>query len=485
MKSLMLAFCLFPVLAFGAVPTSSLDIGRVAARGSTSVTNGVYTVRASGADIWGARDEFRFVYASLSGDGEVVARVDNLSAPNSWTKAGVMIRQSLNANSRFAYALVSGSNGAAFHYRRSTGGSAASSGQADRAIRAPYWVRLRRAGNTFTAYASTDGRSWRQLGGSINVSMGTNVYAGLALTSHRDGTLATAAFSNVYVGRPGATPSPTPTNSAPVITGTPPTSATVGAAYAFTPTATDADGNTLTFSISNRPSWATFNAGTGRLAGTPTSSNVGTYSNIVIRVSDGQATAQLPAFAITVSTVAPTNRAPVISGTPTTQVMNGSAYSFQPTASDADGDPLTFSIANLPRWASFSTSTGRLQGTPTAADVGTYNNIVIRVSDGKTTASLPAFAVTVLAVATGSATLSWTPPTTNTDGSPLTNLAGYRVYWGPGAGNYTSSATLNNPGLTAYVVGNLAPGTYYFAVKAVNSAGTESQFSNVASKVIR
>ena len=165
--------------------------------------------------------------------------------------------------------------------------------------------------------------------------------------------------------------------------------------------------------------------------------------------------------------------------------MNGTAYSFQPAASDPDGDPLTFSIANAPRWASFSTATGRLQGTPTAADVGTYDNIVIGVGDGKATAALPAFAVTVLAVATGSATLSWTPPTTNTDGSPLTNLAGYRVYWGPAAGNYTSSVALNNPGLTAYVVGDLAPGRYYFAIKAVNTAGTESQFSNVASKLIQ
>lgn len=482
MKSLLLALSLLPVLALGAVPTSSIDIGRVAASGSTSLTNGVYTVRASGADIWGARDEFRFVHGSLSGDGEVVARVDSLSAPNSWTKAGVMIRETLAPSSRYAYALISGGNGSAFQYRRSTGGSAASSGQANRAARAPYWVRIRRAGNTFTAYISTDGRSWRQQGGSISISMGANVYAGIALTSHRDGVLATAAFSSVSLGGSGTTPSPSPTNSPPVISGAPSTAVTVGAQYAFTPTATDADGDSLTYSITNRPSWATFSASNGRLAGTPTSSHIGSYSNVVIRVSDGKATAQLPAFTIVVSNVA--NRAPVISGTPPTQVMQGTGYSFQPAASDADGDPLTFSIANAPPWASFSSSTGRLQGTPTAADVGTYGNIVIRVSDGKTTTALPAFGVTVLAVASGSATLSWTPPTTNTDGSPLTNLAGYRVYWGPAAGNYTSSVTLSNAGLTAYVVSSLAPGRYYFVVTALSSTGVESTFSNVASKLI-
>jgi hypothetical protein len=165
--------------------------------------------------------------------------------------------------------------------------------------------------------------------------------------------------------------------------------------------------------------------------------------------------------------------------------MQGTAYSFQPTASDADSDPLTFSITNAPSWATFSTATGRLQGTPTASNVGTFSNIVIRVSDGKTTTSLAAFNITVLAVASGSATLSWTPPTLNTDGSPLTNLAGYRVYWGPAAGNYPNSVTLGNAGLTSYVVSNLAPGTYHFVVAARNSVGAESAMSNSGSKTIQ
>jgi hypothetical protein len=165
--------------------------------------------------------------------------------------------------------------------------------------------------------------------------------------------------------------------------------------------------------------------------------------------------------------------------------MPGSAYSFQPTASDPDGDALTFSIVNLPSWATFSTTTGRLQGTPTAANVGTFSNITIRVSDGKTTTALPAFSISVVAVASGSATLSWTPPTRNTDGTALTDLRGYKVYWGPAAGSYTNSVTLSNAGLTSYVVSNLVPGTYYFVVTAVNSKGAESVFSNAASKTIR
>jgi hypothetical protein len=273
-------------------------------------------------------------------------------------------------------------------------------------------------------------------------------------------------------------------NVPPTISGTPPTTATVGTQYSFTPTASDGDGGTLTFSIVNRPAWATFSTTTGRLQGTPAAANVGTFADIRISVSDGQDSAQLAPFAIVVS--AAPNRPPTISGTPPTAVMQGTAYSFTPTASDPDGDTLTFSIANAPTWASFNTSTGRLTGTPGAQHVGTTTGIVISVDDGRqATASLAAFSVTVQAVAVGSATLSWTPPTTNTDGSPLTDLAGYKVYWGTSPGNYPNSTTLSNPGLSSYVVSNLAPGTYYFVATAFNSSGAESSFSGVASKTIQ
>ena len=272
-----------------------------------------------------------------------------------------------------------------------------------------------------------------------------------------------------------------PSNTAPTISGTPPTAATVGQAYSFTPTARDVDGNTLTFSITNRPSWATFSTTSGRLQGTPAS--VGTSGNIVISVSDGQASAQLPAFSINVGAAA--NTAPRISGTPATSVLQDTSYTFQPTATDVDNNALTFSIVNKPTWATFSPSTGRLQGTPSAANVGsTTSGIIIAVSDGTAATALPAFSITVLATATGSATLSWQPPTQNQDGSPLTNLAGFRVYWGTSPGTYPNSVLLSNPGLTTYVVGNLVAGTHYFTMTAVNASGIESAKATPASKTI-
>jgi hypothetical protein len=272
-------------------------------------------------------------------------------------------------------------------------------------------------------------------------------------------------------------------NTPPTISGTPPTTATVGTLYSFAPTANDANGGTLTFSISNRPSRATFSASNGRLQGTPAAANVGTFADIRISVSDGQDSAQLAPFSIVVSDAA--NRAPTISGAPTTAITQGAQYVFAPSASDPDADPLTFSIANPPVWASFDTATGRLSGAPTAEHVGTTSGIVISVSDGEASASLAAFAITVQAVATGSATLSWTPPTTNTDGSSLTNLAGYKIYWGPSQGTYPNSVTLMNPGLTSYVVENLAPGSYFFVATSLNGLGVESAFSGAGSKTIQ
>jgi Putative Ig domain len=277
------------------------------------------------------------------------------------------------------------------------------------------------------------------------------------------------------------------TNRAPTISGTPATSVTVGSSYAFKPTASDPDGNTLGFSIANRPSWATFSTSTGQLSGKPTSSNVGTFSNIVISVSDGTTKKSMPAFAIAVkaSGSGSGNSAPTISGSPTTAINAGSAYSFTPTAKDANGDKLTFSVQNKPSWATFSTSTGRLNGTPSASQVGGYSGIVINVTDGKASASLQSFGINVTAVSNGSATLSWTPPTRNTDGSTLNNLSGYRIYYGTSSNSMTKTVQVNNPSLSNYVIENLSPATYYFAVKSLASGGTESALSNQVSKTVK
>lgn len=273
-----------------------------------------------------------------------------------------------------------------------------------------------------------------------------------------------------------------PENRPPTITGTPATTVTAGKTYSFRPVGSDPDGNTLMYSIQNKPAWATFSATTGQLAGTPTSADVGTSARITITVSDSIASVSLPSFTIQVTAAA--NRAPTISGTPAASVAVGAPYSFQPTAADADGNSLTFTITNKPAWATFSTSTGLLSGTPSTGDVGSTTGIVISVSDGTAITSLASFGISVVGTTTGTATVSWTAPTSNSDGSALTDLASFRVAYGRSSSNLDQSAAVTNPSISTYTINNLTSGQWFFAVYAVNTAGTESDISNVATKTI-
>lgn len=180
----------------------------------------------------------------------------------------------------------------------------------------------------------------------------------------------------------------------------------------------------------------------------------------------------------------PVNHAPSISGSPTSSIRAGEAYDFRPSASDPDGDTLTFSIQNQPAWTTFDTLTGRLSGTPGDGDVGNYGNIVISVSDGRASSGLTGFSIAVDQIALGSVTLAWSPPTTNADGSPITNLAGYRIYYGRSSTDLDQVVTLDNAGITRYVIENLSPATYYFAMTSFNTLSVESDRSGTVSRTI-
>jgi hypothetical protein len=304
----------------------------------------------------------------------------------------------------------------------------------------------------------------------------TGTYANIVISVSNGTTKASLAAFSIVVSAATAAPV-----AAPTITGTPATTVVVGHAYAFTPKASVAAGKTASFSISGKPSWASFSATTGALSGTPAAANVGTTSNIIISVSDGTTKASLAAFSIVVSAAA---AVPTITGTPVKSVVAGQAYAFTPKATVAAGKTASFSISGKPGWASFSATTGELSGTPTAANVGTTSNIIISVSDGTTSASLPAFAVAVTQVGTYSVTLSWSAPTQNSNGTALTNLAGYRIYYGTSASAMTQTVTISSVGVTTHVLSNLNAQTYYFGVMAYNAAGVESKLSNVVSKTL-
>jgi hypothetical protein len=280
------------------------------------------------------------------------------------------------------------------------------------------------------------------------------------------------------------------------LSGAPVTSVTAAHYYHFQPSPLNSGGRKLTFAVSGKPAWAQFDATSGRLYGTPLPANAGTFGNIRISATDGTARAALPAFTIKVAPLA--NTPPTIAGTPAAAVAPGQVYSFQPKTTDANNLKIAFGIWNKPAWLTFDGATGRLYGTATASNVGTYSNISITAYDGNLKAVLPPFNIAVTAGAAAppatpppagqtpltAATVSWVPPTRNVDGTAITDLAGYRLYYGTTPA-LDQSVTIANPGLVRYVIGSLLRATYYFAVTAYNTKGQESDRSELESFVIR
>jgi hypothetical protein len=173
------------------------DIGATTIAGDATFTSGTYSVKGSGADVWGTADAFHYAYRTLTGDGAIVARVTSIpQGIHAWVKAGVMIRASLNANSPHAFMLASASKGMAFQRRGLTGGESTNTGGT--MSTAPRWVRLQRNGNLFSAYESANGVNWT-LVGTDSIAMGATVYVGLAVTSHNNGAAATCTFDSVTI----------------------------------------------------------------------------------------------------------------------------------------------------------------------------------------------------------------------------------------------------------------------------------------------
>jgi hypothetical protein len=175
---------------------------------------------------------------------------------------------------------------------------------------------------------------------------------------------------------------------------------------------------------------------------------------------------------------APAAGAPTISGTPPTSVAAGISYAFRPVATGPEGLALSFAIANKPAWAHFDAATGALSGTPNAANVGTYTQIAISVSDGTKSALLGPFSIDV-AEPKSVVTVSWTSPTMNTNGTAVTDLAGYHIYYGPASTQLNQVVDVAGADVTTFVLSNMPPGTWYFAVAAYNSEKVESSLSAV------
>jgi endo-1,4-beta-xylanase len=179
--------------AAAAAPWTPQDVG-TAATGGTTLTNGVFTLTGSGDDIWNTADAFQFCYLPMTGNCTIVARVTSMQNIDPWSKAGVMIRESLAANAANVLIAVTPSNGVTWQYRSSTGGGSTNNNIPG--LTAPYWVKLIRIGNNFLGFRSPDGATWTVLG-SQTIKMAATAYVGLAVTAHNNASLCTATFDNV------------------------------------------------------------------------------------------------------------------------------------------------------------------------------------------------------------------------------------------------------------------------------------------------
>jgi hypothetical protein len=188
----------YTITGSGGLPSPWLtqDVGAVGVVGSATYSSGTYTVVGSGTDINSTADQFRYVYQTGGANCTITARVASMTNPNSASKAGVMIRETLATGSTEMSMTVTPANGVTWQYRATTGGT--SGGSRSAGLVAPYWVRVVRSGNTFTGYLSPDGVTWTQQG-TTTITMGSSVYIGLAVTSRNNATTCTATFDNVTV----------------------------------------------------------------------------------------------------------------------------------------------------------------------------------------------------------------------------------------------------------------------------------------------
>lgn len=186
--------------------SQSIDIDTHTA-GNTEVIGDLVRITAAGNDIWHTSDSFRFVYTKVSGDVTITARVASFKPnPNDtgWGKANVMIRETLDADSKHAMTVASSGNGSHFQRRPETGIEMNDpiSQTSGPAFGFPMWIRLKREGNSFYSYASQNGESWTLIG-AVSIPMNEDVYVGLGLTAHMKtgGTdnLAVAEFDHIEI----------------------------------------------------------------------------------------------------------------------------------------------------------------------------------------------------------------------------------------------------------------------------------------------
>ena len=177
-------------------PWISSDLGAVIPVGTATHSNGTFTIKGAGTDIWESSDQFQYVYQPITGDAEIIARVTSLTNTNTYAKAGVMFRETLTTTSKHAMTTITAAAGVEFLSRDAVSVPTIQQGAAGTF---PKWIRTVRTGNVFTSYTSDNGTTWTQIGTARTIAMANTIYVGMAVTSHNNGTLTTGVFSDVIV----------------------------------------------------------------------------------------------------------------------------------------------------------------------------------------------------------------------------------------------------------------------------------------------
>lgn len=284
------------------------------------------------------------------------------------------------------------------------------------------------------------------------------------------------------------------------LSGTPRETVMNGSEYDFVPEASVPVGATYSFKVEHLPIWATFDQAWGRIRGVPDSGHVGTYPDIRITLTSGETSVSLPPFTVsvlpfiaqdhgttTLDEVRSGDGSLALSGKARTSISVGSSYQFAPWAAAAAFQPYHFEVSNLPSWATFNPLWGSVSGTPGSGDVGVYRDITISLVQGDQRATLAPFSLVVRSGATlsggqGSARLQWGIPSTNTDGSPLLDLAGYLIYAGSTPERLEPLLYVDDPLMNEQHIYGLGPGMHYFTLRAVAIDGRQSENSWLVAK---
>ena len=456
-------------------PWTDADIGSPPLTGSAYELDGTVYVNGTGSDIWNASDQFHYVYVPLNGNGTIIAQVTTQGQTDPSAKAGVMIRNTLAANSAFADMVLTPGNGAAFQYRVAAGNNAGpSSGSTTggNTYFAPDWVELVRSGSTFTGYVSTNGTSWTEVG-SGTLTMNTSVYIGLCVSSHNTGLISEATFDEISIN--GGTTPVAPSN----LTATAASGTSVSLSWTNNDNLSFANevyrqnpgSSTFTW-IATVPANATAYLDTGLTPGASYSYQV-LASNTVGNTASNTATVTTPVPPLAVSALQPG------SVTTTSALLSWVLNSSNDTGVQVwrrSGGAGSFSLATTLAAGSTSYVDNSLQ----PGTLYEYQVLAIDLAGSSPAAdtgltTLPLAPVVTAATQGGQVQLSWTASN---------GAVSYNIYRGlaPGGEDPAPYATVNNA--TAFTDAGVASGlTYYYLVTAVDFSG-ESAFSNEVAAVL-